>query len=293
MRLLTLLPGSPDDLICCCLKEVDLEDDPEYEAISYTWGDAADQKIIDVNSVQVLMRLGLFCFLHQLRDPSEERVVWVDALSTSQTDLDEKARQVAMIARVFKQATCVRAWVGEHGDDSQSLFRGDAASHKPLLSKYRKLALLLRRLRHSMFWLTIVAGLLLGLLVRGLVSNAKGLRVGAPAGSGLLAFYTVMSAVSLMLREPLTQCELAFRIPAWRSFVDRPYWRRTWIVQEIAHARSVIVHCGDDAMGWPDLIDTRIEYDRSESRALTDAQLMTSHPSRPTDREVAFLNVLR
>lgn len=219
--------------------------------------------------------------------------MWVDALSISQTDLDEKSRQVAMIARVFKQATCVRAWVGERANDSQSLFKGDVASCKPSLSKYGKFVLLLRRLRHGMFWLCAAMALLVGLLVGGSVSNSKGLRVGAPAGSGVFAFYTVMIAVRLMFRDPLSQREVSFRIPAWLSFVDRPYWRRTWIVQEIAHARSVIVNCGDDAMGWPDLIDTRIEYDCYESRALTEARLMPNHRGHPTDREVAFLNVLR
>lgn len=33
--------------------------------------------------------------------------MWIDALSISQTDLAEKADQVAMIARIFKQAVRV------------------------------------------------------------------------------------------------------------------------------------------------------------------------------------------
>lgn len=35
----------------------------------------------------------------------------------------EKSRQVAMIGRIFQQATRVRVWVGEHADNSELLFQ--------------------------------------------------------------------------------------------------------------------------------------------------------------------------
>jgi hypothetical protein len=33
---------------------------------------------------------------------------------------------------------------------------------------------------------------------------------------------------------------------AFSSFLDRPYWRRVWVIQEITVAREVIVQCGQE-----------------------------------------------
>ena len=51
-----------------------------------------------------------------------ERLLWVDALSINQTNLEEKAQQVAMIGKIFQQSVRVLAWVGEHLDNSELVF---------------------------------------------------------------------------------------------------------------------------------------------------------------------------
>jgi hypothetical protein len=42
IRLLRLLPGEHSDEIHCQLMAVSLSDNPEYEALSYVWGDASE-----------------------------------------------------------------------------------------------------------------------------------------------------------------------------------------------------------------------------------------------------------
>lgn len=37
---------------------------------------------------------------------------------------------------------------------------------------------------------------------------------------------------------------------ALAMLLDRPYWRRLWIRQELAVAKNVIVMCGDRLMPW-------------------------------------------
>src|ERR1700761_5226489 len=49
IRLLTLLPGGPNDPIQCNLSVVPLFTDTKYEAISYSWGDPNDTEIITCN----------------------------------------------------------------------------------------------------------------------------------------------------------------------------------------------------------------------------------------------------
>ena len=96
-----------------------------------------------------------------------------------------------------------------------------------------------------------------------------------------------------MFSFPITKRELSFwTIPEWRAFVDRPYFRRLWIIQEIALAKSIEVHCGNDTMEWSNLVDTHLGYDSATS-STKNAQLIPNHWRRPTDGQVALLNVLR
>lgn len=47
----------------------------------------------------------------------------MDALCISQTSLEEKSQQVSIIGKIFGYATQVLAWMGEHADGSEDLFR--------------------------------------------------------------------------------------------------------------------------------------------------------------------------
>ena len=42
------------------------------------------------------------------------------------------------------------------------------------------------------------------------------------------------------------------------QLLDRPWWRRIWIVQEVVLAKKAVVHCGPDEVPW-DLIRKRIQ----------------------------------
>ena len=95
-----------------------------YEAVSYTWGSKDDTAEIRVNGLPVDIRRNLYQGLVRLRHATTVRYLWVDAISISQSDLDEKAAQVQMIGKIFSSAEHVLIWLGEHADGSQELFRG-------------------------------------------------------------------------------------------------------------------------------------------------------------------------
>lgn len=193
-RLLKLFPGESNSQLITSLEQVDLENSPFYECLSYTWGTSIDSSDIVVGNSTVSIRRNLHNFLRRLRDVKETRSLWVDALCISQTDLDEKAHQVAMIGRIFGQAARVLVWVGESADNSAMLFQPTADS--PLWRK----------------------------------------AIGAQPSP-----------------EVMRQ-----RVTVWNAFLSRPYWKRTWIVQEIICAKSIVVHCGADSAAWEDLIRPRI-----------------------------------
>jgi hypothetical protein len=193
-RLLKLFPGEPNSQLVTSLEQVDLENSPFYECLSYTWGASTDSSGIVVEHSTVSIRRNLYNFLRRLRDAKKARTLWVDALCISQTDLDEKAHQVAMIGRIFSQAARVLVWVGETADNSAMLFQPTADS--PLWRK----------------------------------------ALGAQPSL-----------------EVIRQ-----RVTFWNAFLSRPYWKRTWIVQEIVCAKSIVVHCGADRAAWENVIRPRI-----------------------------------
>ena len=173
-RLLHLHPGPPHSPLTSHLTTVDLNTNPTYEAISYAWASPLHQQSITINDTSVSIRKNLHSFLLRYRDPVLEKVLWVDALSISQTDLDEKARQVAMIGRVFKQAERVRVWVGEHADGSELLFREQLESEMDaVLSRRTRYGILFKRLRNLLFGATVIIGVAFGLLAGGLLSWKK------------------------------------------------------------------------------------------------------------------------
>src|ERR1700753_2533609 len=83
IRLIELLPGYGD--IICILHEASLHDEPEYEALSYCWGNPDVQKLIvieDLHGMEFSLGVGLNLFeaLHRFRDPHYPKFLWADAI---------------------------------------------------------------------------------------------------------------------------------------------------------------------------------------------------------------------
>lgn len=49
----------------------------------------------------------------------------------------------------------------------------------------------------------------------------------------------------------------AHRAQTWANLFQRPYWRRTWIIQGLRLARAITIHIGPDSLPWKDLISAR------------------------------------
>ncbi|KAF1969334.1 hypothetical protein BU23DRAFT_374876, partial [Bimuria novae-zelandiae CBS 107.79] len=113
IQTLTLLPGQYDDTIHCILQIVSLDDDPEYEALSYVWGRDRDSKEIFFDEQACTITVNLDAALRRLLDETEPRVLWVDALCINQNDIVEKNVQVPIMGRVNCGASRVIAWLGE------------------------------------------------------------------------------------------------------------------------------------------------------------------------------------
>jgi hypothetical protein len=117
IRLLQLSRGERDDPVQCYLFEVRLDDWPPYEAISYTWGDPSDKSLLDCSNKTISVPRNLIEALRMLRRPDRLRILWADAVCINQKDLEERGSQVALMARIFSEASRVLAWLG-HGNSS-------------------------------------------------------------------------------------------------------------------------------------------------------------------------------
>ncbi len=117
IRLLKVEPGSESDQIRCQLIHVTFASKPQYEALSYTWGPSNDLRTILVDSHRVMVRRNLYWALFNIRDKTEERLIWADAVCINQDDLDERNRQVSLMTFTFSRAQAVLVWLGYEGDD--------------------------------------------------------------------------------------------------------------------------------------------------------------------------------
>ena len=81
IRLLHLDPGSDEDALSCSLRTVRLSKAPEYEAISYTWGDPIFSASIRYSRKgNLVITENLSAALYQFRCPDRRRMLWVDAV---------------------------------------------------------------------------------------------------------------------------------------------------------------------------------------------------------------------
>ncbi|KAK0648983.1 heterokaryon incompatibility protein-domain-containing protein, partial [Cercophora newfieldiana] len=115
IRVLTLLPspGEPDRPIQCRLRVVSLNNNPEYEALSYVWGNTAERKPIEVDGCEMQVTTNLEAALRRLRHATHERYLWVDALCIDQDNVEEKETQIPLMEKIYTLAAPALIWLGE------------------------------------------------------------------------------------------------------------------------------------------------------------------------------------
>jgi hypothetical protein len=111
IRLLSLLPGK--DQIHFNLQTVNLDDNPEYEAISYCWGDPTDCRTVYCEGKPLQITVSLFTALRHLRLPDRNRALWADAVCINQGDDIEKGSQVSLMSLIYSKTSRILIWLGE------------------------------------------------------------------------------------------------------------------------------------------------------------------------------------
>lgn len=242
-RVVTVYHGRRDEAIQVFLEEVDLRLDPQYMALSYTWGDEWSQGEIYVNGQRHRISKNLYHVLLIIRDEVYDKHVWIDALSISQVDPAEKANHIGLIGKIFQQATHVVAWVGPSEPDGLDI----SQLHEPLTdASYNSLVP-----RRSIF--RKVGGVLFH-----------------PEDQVKLALSKLSSRSSTDSRRTT---EYRNRAAMLSKLLQRKYFQRTWIVQELIFSRNITFHCDFDTISWETLMGLIEEISNYDPKGVRDTQL--------------------
>lgn len=196
IRLLRLdLTANPTSEIRRTLRKHDLSQDPDFVALSYTWGESTPSRNIIVNDCNFPVTLNLYHFLKRQREALRDSNIWVDAICINQSDLLEKNQQIPNLNMVYMAANALTIWLGEDSSDS-------------------KLAL---------EWMGSLVG-------------------DSP--------YATMPHLHNNVNRAI------------QGVLQRPWWKRIWIVQELAMGGlgkklgDVRVQCGQDCIPWTNVVVT-------------------------------------
>ncbi|XPS72106.1 hypothetical protein M3J07_004264 [Ascochyta lentis] len=215
IRLLHLHPSRNFDApIYTILHTAKSSDSPAYRALSYVWGDPRITSTISVNGADFEVTTNLASALRHLRKERAVTVLWVDAICINQPDVGERNHQVQMMARIYKSAQEVIAWLGERENNSDEamglLRRWGSALASSGINGYKECTRYVTMIRS-----------------RG----------------GAEAFFAT-------IEDPFP--ERAWT--ALCDLYKRDYWKRLWIVQEFVLAKKVTLVCGFDRVAAQHLL---------------------------------------
>jgi hypothetical protein len=95
------------------LHQFSIDEPPQYEALSYTWGGQTPTIPIICNDRTLLITENAFSAIRRLRRHFMTRKLWIDAICINQAPATEKAHQVDMMAEIYRNAHRVIIWLGE------------------------------------------------------------------------------------------------------------------------------------------------------------------------------------
>ena len=227
IRLLKVKPELQDEAqtsIYLDVETADLDESPEFKALSYTWGnpfpksanfspseevESPASEHVYCNGNEVPVTSNLYRALLRLRLIFPGRAFWVDGICINQKDMTERNSQVSLIGEIYDSARDVVVWLGEEDEDSRNACK--------LIDRLGPFAeRMFREGRHE-------------------------------------------ELNSSPFNDPSFYDKYEMQIIGldwWKSFVrfnKRTWFQRAWVVQEIALANGLEMLCGDSEVHWENL----------------------------------------
>ncbi|KAF3019733.1 hypothetical protein E8E14_009489 [Neopestalotiopsis sp. 37M] len=217
-RLLILRGGTGHDIDCEIVESTIDGNTLPYEAVSYTWGPSFTADTVNINGKKLPVTFNLSLILRDLRFADADRVIWVDAICIDQQDATEKGHQVGQMQDIFALAERVLFCIA-----------------RP----------------------TNYTDLLLGCLDR-LQSGMQNIDPNddSAIGAAWSKAQTAIARHHLTSQPQPSESLLSIQLEAL-TFLQRQgleyilgqaWFRRVWILQEVANARDALVYCGQQSV---------------------------------------------
>lgn len=226
-RLIQVHPGSADQIIECTIYHKQLLEPPLYEALSYTWFSEGNVQIpktptpILCNGARMMIPQSLETALCHLRRLTEPRLIWADAICINQKDDKEKTNQVRLMSDIYRKASQVLIWLGPERPGGRGEIALDLVPH---VAAHSRNHVPTKDLYHQCASITEME--LLACRAHGIEKFEKGDDI---------------------------KNTLTYR--AFAELLQRPWFTRTWIVQEAALASHALVLCGTKSVPWTDFLE--------------------------------------
>ncbi|KAH8598609.1 heterokaryon incompatibility protein-domain-containing protein [Bisporella sp. PMI_857] len=236
IRLMRLVVGTDFDPetgpIRFTLSKASLNDSPTYRALSYVWGNSQDTRTAKVDGKDLQISSNLDSALRHLCTQISDYTLWVDAICINQKDNEEKTWQVGLMRDIYAQAELVIAWLGPAADDSEVAMD------------------CLRKFGHEATSMGLQDSLLFFELnpeEQSETQSAKLARLPNSRQADQQSFEQLMALENDILSLTMTSGE---KIPipevAIVALLNRPWFQRAWVLQEIVVAERAFFVCGEE-----------------------------------------------
>ncbi len=224
IRLVRVEPGAVGDHINLELFHANLDDQPKYRALSYTWdapyvdlppewNDPESESPVVVNGKKFSVRKNLESALrHFQQNWKGDLVLWIDAICINQGDSQERSSAVLKMGKIYETSQETVVWLGP--------------DHHPASAGFSK--------------------------INALSENWKKQRLDCrkrPLAPENIAEYRKV------LLEDLKEKDSVDQIKAIAWVMNCAWWRRVWVVQEVAVASSTMFICGNNEVPLSNLVE--------------------------------------
>jgi Heterokaryon incompatibility protein (HET) len=118
------------------LFHVSLNSAPRYHALSYVWGSRAKPDMVLVNEKTMHITRSLYEALLRFNVDESVELLWADAISINQSDLDERSVQVRRMRHIYTSAVRVLAFLGTPPSGREMLVEQIALQGREIILKY-------------------------------------------------------------------------------------------------------------------------------------------------------------
>ncbi|KAF4628619.1 hypothetical protein G7Y89_g9533 [Cudoniella acicularis] len=251
IRLLLLYPGSAGDPIKCELFNTLLDPLPEYQALSYTWGDPSNRRDIAIDGHKFSVGSNLYEALQHIRSKEACERFWIDAICIDQENSFERSKQVPRIREIYSLAQRVLVWLGRDIEPEDSkrnfgMFQKWDAGGLGDGDRSTKMAFdLVRKLSGA--WQSAAVALLTA-------NRENTSREPISVFDIIRAHLSQHEDIHISLNRRLTAEEEAPWLALGR-LCWRPWFDRVWVLQEVGVSTDVAVVCGNNIISWTALLE--------------------------------------